>query len=54
VNGEVQVAKVPLSIWHWMVVAPVTVKLTLGVLSLVGEATGVTLTTGAAVSTVNV
>src|SRR6185503_10057201 len=54
VNGEVQVAKLPASTWHSIVVAPVTVNETLGVLSLVGEVTGVTVTTGATVSTVNV
>src|SRR5262245_45858295 len=54
VNGEVQVANAPASPWHWMLVAPVTVKLTLGVVSLVGVATAVTVTTGGAVSTVNV
>src|SRR5678815_496972 len=54
VNGEVQVAKLPVSTWHWIEVAPVTVNVTLGVLSLVGEATGVTVTTGGTVSTVNV
>src|SRR4029077_18799109 len=54
VNGEVHVANVPPSIWHWIVVAPVTVNVTLGVLSLVGDGTAVTVTTGAMVSTVNV
>src|SRR4029079_19489545 len=54
VNGAVQVANAPLSIWHWIVVAPVTVNITLGVLSLVGDGTAVTFTTGGAVSTVHV
>src|SRR5262245_27998000 len=54
VNGDVQVANAPPSIWHAIAVAPVTVNVTLGVLSLVGDATGVTVTTGGAVSTVNV
>src|SRR5678815_2097977 len=54
VNGEVQAAKAAVSIWHWIVVAPVTVNATLGRLLLVGVVTGVTVTTGATVSTVNV
>src|ERR1043166_2132448 len=37
-----------------MIVAPVTVKVTGGRLLLVGDVTGVTVTTGACVSTVNV
>src|SRR5678815_1738666 len=54
VNGEVQVAKLPLSTWHWIEVAPpVVVKATVGVLSPVGEATGVTATPGGIVSTTN-
>src|SRR5262245_11093247 len=54
VDGDVQVANAPVSTRHSMVDAPVTVNDTLGVLSLVGDATGVTLTTGATVSTMNV
>src|SRR5262249_14991488 len=54
VNGEVQSANGPASVWHWIVVAPVTVKLTEGVRLLVGELTAVTVTTGAVASTVNV
>src|ERR1043166_2923000 len=43
VNGEVHVANVPPSTWHWIVVAPpVTVKVTGGRLLLVGVVTGVT------------
>src|SRR5262245_20924666 len=54
VNGDVQVAKAPASIWHWIVVAPVTVNVTPGRLLRVGVVTGVTVTTGATVSMVNV
>src|ERR1043166_7755084 len=54
VNGEVQLAKAQLPIWQSIVVAPVTVKVTGGRLLLVGDVTGVTVTTGACVSTVNV
>src|SRR5215470_2177215 len=54
VNGDVHAANAPVSIWHWMVVAPVTVNVTLGRLLRVGVVTGVTVTTGATVSTVNV
>src|ERR1043166_1926646 len=52
VNGEVHAANAPLSTWHWITVAPVTVNATLGVLSLVGVVTAVTLTTGGVVSIV--
>src|SRR5882762_454347 len=44
VNGEVQVANVPVSTWHWIVVAPVTMKVTGGRLLPVGDVTGVTVT----------
>ncbi|HSR99754.1 MAG TPA: hypothetical protein VLM79_22025 [Kofleriaceae bacterium] len=55
VNGEMQVARGPPSTWHWIDVAPpVTVNDTLGVRSLVGDATAATVTTGGTVSTVNV
>src|SRR5215475_6951597 len=54
VNGDVHAANAPASIWHWIVVAPVTVNVTLGRLLLVGDPTAVTVTTGATVSTVNV
>src|SRR5262249_2171879 len=53
-NGDVHAANAPASTWHWIVVAPVTVNVTLGRLLLVGVATAVTVTTGATVSTVNV
>src|SRR5215470_3837549 len=52
VNGDVHAANAPVSIRQSIAVAPpITVNATLGVLSLVGDVTGVTITTGAAVST---
>src|SRR5262245_23684307 len=54
VNGDVQAANAAVSIWHWIVAAPVTVNVLEDGLSLVGDGTAVTVTTGATVSTVNV
>ena len=53
VRGEVQVANAAVSTRHWNVPASVEVNANVGVVSLVGEAIGVSVVSGAVASTVN-